>query len=118
MRRREQWYEDEADDAKAAAIELVIRTTSVLHGLTLKELKRRASAAGAEEEAPATLSTAIHNPATGAAIGEVRAATTAEIDGALAAARPWAARTALQGGQLPRGAARGLAAHCRFKLAG
>ena len=56
----------------------------------------------AEEEAPAALSTPIHNPATGAAIGEVRAATAAEIDGALAAARPWAAATSERAAVLNR----------------
>ena len=44
-----------------------------------------------EEETSAARYTPIHNPATGAVIGEVRAATAAEVDGALAVARPWAA---------------------------
>ena len=70
--------------------------------LRVEPLLAPEAVAEGEEDAPASLCTPIHNPATGAAIGEVRAATAAEIDGALAAAQPWAATTAERAAALNR----------------
>ena len=70
--------------------------------LRVEPLLASEAMAEGEEDAPASLCTPIHNPATGAAIGEVRAATAAEIDGALAAAQPWATTTAERAAALNR----------------